>query len=36
MPKEPYLKPEIKSEVLESGTLGCVLSGVNEDPRFCK
>ena len=23
MPKEPYVKPEVKSEVLEPGALGC-------------
>ena len=29
MQKKPYMKPEIKSEVLEPGALGAVLSGSN-------
>lgn len=30
MPREPYLKPEIKSEVLEPGTLGARGSGFGD------
>jgi hypothetical protein len=29
--KKPYVKPEIKSEVLEPGALGTALSGGDDD-----
>ena len=31
MPKESYVKPEVKSQVLEKGALGNNLSGGNDN-----
>lgn len=34
MPKERYVKPEIRSEELEPGALACVLSGVDDGDKY--